>query len=55
MSAPELKAARERVLKECAEEVRAVLDKHGCEIVALPFIDGEGRTRARVELTVKKE
>lgn len=49
----ELRLARDRVLKECAAEVQAVLDKHGCVFKTVPFIDAEGRVRANLELAVK--
>jgi hypothetical protein len=53
MSADKLKELREQTLRDCAAEVQAVLDKHGCSFKPVPYLDADGRVRANLELVVK--
>lgn len=41
-------------LTKCSQDLQQVLAAHGCELVALPQIDSEGRIVAMVTLRVLK-
>ena len=43
------------VVKKAAEEVQKILEESNCVLVAQPFIDMEGRTRANVTIIEKPE
>lgn len=54
MTPDEMKAAIEQDKAEraqaCMDEIQAALDEHGCQLVAAPQINAEGRIVAVVQL-----
>lgn len=48
----EIAALRERTVKACGEELRALLERHGCVLVAQPVLTTDGRIVANVVLKV---
>lgn len=53
MSADKLKELRDQALRECSDDIRVALEKHGCVLIAVPAIASDGRIVARVELVMK--
>jgi hypothetical protein len=41
--------------KEISDGINEVLEKHGVELVVVPFITGEGKISARVDIQIKSE
>jgi arginine repressor len=48
---------QERIAREqkCQKEIQAVLDKHGCQLVAQPTITQDGRLAARIVLVSRTD
>lgn len=40
--------------EECAKKVQEVLDAHGCQLVAIPYLTKDGRTEAETHIVVKR-
>lgn len=51
--AEQIAALKQLTAERCAAEIRQVCEKYGCDLVPEPFIDDEGRVRARVRMSVK--
>ena len=45
-----LEADRLHRMQVCSEEIAAVLKRHGCQLVAVPYISDDGRIGARVQV-----
>jgi Flp pilus assembly secretin CpaC len=58
MNASELKRMldedRDRRIKECNDEVTAVLERHGVQLIAVPVITNDGRIAAQPALRLKE-
>ena len=48
-----LAADKQHRMVLCAEEIKAVLEKHGCDLVAAPMLSPDGRIVAQVQVVPK--
>lgn len=52
--APTIREIKQKRLEACNAEIGALLQRHGCVLVGVPFITPDGRTAARVEMVCKE-
>lgn len=48
-----IEADRQARMKSAAEEIRTVLERHRCELTAMPQIAADGRIVAQVQLVAQ--
>ena len=51
----QLKATNERIVRECGEAVKNVLEEYGCMMMGKPVISADGRIAADVVIAIKPE